>query len=210
MKKILAILLAMTMLFSLAACSSSSSEDEGEVSTSPTDITPVETETPVYDPEPVESITICGIPVVVDYKSTGISYKGITYSDGVLTIDSVSMVSDISNYACIEYSGDLTIVLVGESTMTISNQADAAILGNTVEVEGETVTSSLTIMGDGSLDVSVTSESAYGILCEGGIIHQSGNVSVSATAGAVLDIDAVVIADGYEMTVDSEFSFSIA
>ncbi len=191
MKRAISLIIMAAFILVLAACTS---EEAGpEVANSPTDMsTPRPTEQ--GEKQPVSELSICGIPVVEGEYATGLGYAGARYENGVLTLDSVEMKADAGDLACVEYVGDLEIVLVGESSMTVSNDASAVISAKTDEGDKR---SSLTISGDGSLKLNAEAEGVMGIECEGGISIKGGDVEIDVSGAAVSDTEQLVYTEGY-------------
>ena len=78
MKKTLCAALALTLVFALAACGQGS-ENPGGVT--PSDLMGTEPPaTPTPDPEPLDSLSICGIPVIRGGQLSGLGYEGMDYA----------------------------------------------------------------------------------------------------------------------------------
>ena len=190
MKKFLAIVLALCMTFALAACGGDNNEvNDGST---PTDLnaTPVPA-TPTPDPEPISELSINGANLIKGGQLTGFGYRGFTYADGTLTIDSVTVESSSSSAPLISFSGgDLEIVVVGDCSLTAS-EGRLVISGG----EGD----NLTITGDGTLTISATGAAA---------IDVSGEVNVSCaltvTGEPACTSDSAAAGDGYTLTVSED------
>ena len=99
------------------------------------------------------------------------------YNNGVLTLHNFDVTSDDDKY-CIESTGDLTISLAGNNTLTQKDNVHA------INVAGN-----LTITGGGNLTIkSETNQNYannYAIYVSGDMAITSGNLSVSGTARCI-------------------------
>lgn len=202
-KKQFAVLaLSLALLLAFSACGNKDGKDDtpGKVS-SPTDIELPEA-TPTPQPQPVNTLTICGIPVVMNGQPTGVGYKGAAYSEGVLTLTDVDMRSDYGSYPAIEFEGNLQIVLVGENQIATENGVSA--------ISGTGENTSLTISGEGSATVKASGDSGYGLFCTGTVTVKGGEAAISGTEGAVSGYagsgDQLVFADGYGIVSSDDTS----
>lgn len=105
MKKILALVLALCMVFVLAACGSNDGNDTVNDGSTPSDLMPVVSPTPTPVPEDITSLTIGGLHIIRDGQITGLGYRGCTYEDGTLTIDSVALTNDKADEPTISFEG---------------------------------------------------------------------------------------------------------
>lgn len=204
-RKLLCAALALTMLLALAACGNkagdgSSPTDVKPSATSPTDVDVPATPTP--EPQSVSTLTLCGIPVVMNGQPTGVGYKGVTYADGVLTLtEGVSMESASAQYPCIQFTGKLEIVVKGDCTLSSAGGAPAILGGE----EGETAKSDLTISGAGKL--TVTSTDASGLSVSGKLTVSDGAVDVTGAPAA--QYDELLLAGLSQVTEETETHFAI-
>ena len=180
-KKLLCAALALTLLLALGACGNKSGEGSSPTDvkpgSSPTDVDVPATPTP--EPQSVSTLTLCGIPVVMNGQPTGVGYKGVTYADGVLTIgEGVTMESNSAQYPCIDFSGELEIVVEGDCTLSSTGGAPAISGGR----EGDSDASDLTISGSGKLTAAAAD--AAGIAVTGKLSVSDGALDITGAPAA--------------------------
>lgn len=196
MKKILALVLALCMVFVLAACGSNDGNDTVNDGSTPSDLMPVVSPTPTPVPEDITSLTIGGLHIIRDGQITGLGYRGCTYEDGTLTIDSVALTNDKADGPIISFEGgDLEIIVVGDCSMTSTGGASIISGGD----------SNLTISGDGTLTMSATGAAA---------IDLSGSLSVecalSATGEPACSSENVSAGDGYTVAANDGTTLTVS
>lgn len=203
MKKIISIIAAACMLMTLTACG----HKGGRTDTSPTDISPGDIEveaTPTPQPQPVSQLSLCGIPIVSDGQPTGLSYQGVEYADGVLTLDGIDMVADYSSANAIYFVGSLELVIRGTNTLSAQNSIPA-IEGAAAE-DGSA--SDLIISGNGSL--TITADGAYGLSCTGTVTVNGGALDITGTEAAFEGgADSLILGDGIAVTADTGTHLSV-
>lgn len=204
MKKIISVAVAVFMLAAFSACGDKNSQ----ASTSPTDVSPGDIEildpTPTPEPQPVYELLVCGIPIVKGGQPTGIGYRGAEYADGVLTLEDLDILADYGSDGAIYFTGDLEIVVKGETTIMAENGAEA-IKGEAAEDGGA---ANLVISGDGALTVG--SLEAFGISCSGNITVTCSALEVTGAEEAVEGgVEGVTLGEGLTVTADTGASLAI-
>lgn len=204
-KKILCAALALTLLLSLAACGNKAGDgasptDVQTGTSSPTDVDVPATPTP--EPQSVSTITICGIPVVMNGQPTGVSYEGAVYEDGVLTLSQgVAMESAAAQYPCIQFTGELKLVVEGDCSLTATGGAPGILGGE----EGEDGKSDLTISGAGKL--TITAQDASGIAITGKLTVSDGALDITGKPAAAY---GELVTDGAsQVTEETDSHFAV-
>ena len=197
MKKFISVAVAVLMLTAFSACG----DGDTKTGASPTDVSPGDIEildpTPTPEPQPVGELSICGIPIVSDGQPTGIGYRGAVYEDGVLTLENLDILADHGAVSAVSFTGDLEIVVKGETTITAENGC-AAIKGE-VSDDGE---SNLVISGDGTLTVSASE--TFGISCTGTINVTCGALDITGAEEAVEGgAESLTLGEGLVLAGDS-------
>ena len=194
MKKTFCAALALTLVFALAACGQGS-ENPGGVT--PSDLMGTEPPaTPTPDPEPLDSLSICGIPVIRGGQLSGLGYEGMDYADGTLTINALELEREDQAAPIISFGGgDLEIIVVGECSIVTSGT------DGIVAEDG----SALSFSGEGSLSISTEGAAA---------IDVSGAVTVgcalSVSGETVCTSENVTAAEGFAVTANDESSLTVS
>jgi hypothetical protein len=116
----------------------------------------------------------------------------------VLTLEDLDILADYGSVNAIWFVGDLEIAVIGESTITAENGADA-IKGEAAE-DGSV--SNLVISGDGSL--SVGASEAFGISCSGTITVDCSALEVTGSEEAVEGgAESLALGEGLVLAGDS-------
>lgn len=184
MKKLLCIIMALTLILAMSACGGDSDNGPG-LSASPTDVTPPAS-TPSPEPQPVSELYMCGIPLVLDGQPTGLSLEGIEYSEGVLTLkDGTEFDSNIVIYPCISFSGNLEIVVSGECSLSATGDA-LSISGGTADDENK---SNLTITGG---ELTIDAPDAAGISITGTLTVDGCKLEVTGDHKCAYDGEIVI------------------
>ncbi len=197
MKKFLTIALALCMVFAFAACGSGDDETRTD-GTTPTDLNaPAVSPTPTPDPEPLDSLEINGVAIIRNGQLTNVGYRGFTYADGKLTMDSVEIENLDSSKPVISFSGgDLELVVTGECSLT-ATEGVIVISGG----EGD----ALTISGDGSLTVSAEDAAAFDLDGE-----LTVSCSLNVTGMPACSAETVTAADGFAVTENDEATLTVS
>lgn len=195
MKKFLAAVLALCMVFALSACGGDDEETVNDGST-PSDLMPVVSPTPTPDPEDITELVIGGLHIIRDGQITGLGYRGCTYEDGTLTIDSVTLANDKADEPAIVVSGgDIEIIVTGECS--ISSTAGASV------ISGDD--SNITFSGDGTLTMSAVDAAA---------IDSTGSVTVkcalNVTGAPACSSENVSAGEGYAITANDGTTLTVA
>lgn len=193
MKKLLSMALALCLVLALTACGGSGDPDSTPSPTNydgatPSDLMPATSPTPTPEPESITTLEINGIHLIKDGQITGTGFKGFTYEDGTLTIDSVELESESADTPIILVEGGaIEIIVKGESSLSISGGASVISAGD----------SDVTFSGDGSLALSAADAPA---------IDTSGDVvfgcALAASGSDACTSENVSAASGWTLTDD--------
>ena len=187
MKKLLSIIIALTLVFAMSACGESPNNDETELSTSPTDVTPATT-TPSPEAQPVSELYVCGIPLVLEGQPTGMSLNGAEYADGVLTLENGADFKANAATACIDFSGDLKIVVSGVCNLSATGEMQSISGG----ADGDEGKSNLTISGG---ELKIDAPDAPGISITGTLTVDDCTLTVSGSHECVYDGELITLND---------------
>lgn len=196
MKKILALVLALCMALVFAACGRDDGDAVNDGST-PSDLMPVTSPTPTPEPEAINSLVIGGLNIIRDGQITGLGYRGCTYEDGTLTIDSVELTNDDAEEPIISFDGaDLEIIVVGDCTLSCTGGASVISGG----------ANNLTFSGDGSLTMSAAGAAAIdvsGDVAAECAMNVTGEPACSSANVSALEGYTVAVNDGTTLTVSA-------
>ena len=193
MKKLLCAALALTLIFALAACGS---DEPGSQGSTPSDlIGPTPEPTPEQEPEPLDSLSICGIDIISGGHLTGLGFSGVEYADGVVTIDGLEIERENQSAPIISFGGgDLEIVVSGECVIETSGGTDGIVASDD---------SALTITGSGSL--SIATEDAVAIDASGAV-----TISCELTASGETACTSENVSAGEGFALSSESAGGLA
>ncbi len=209
MKKYLGIVLALMLVLGLAGCSNGDPsasdlpdpdvENTGgtayEDGATPSDLLPATPEpTPTPDPEDLDTLNVCGIPIIKNGQLTSLAYKGVKYENGQLLLDSAQLATAANSSALIEFAGgDLEVVVSGECVFTATEAS--AVVGD----------GSISFTGEGSLSVTAADAAAIsvdGTLTVGCALNVSGAPAVESSE--------IVAAEGFAIGTNDEATLTVA